>query len=385
MATEVEAVGGRTRAVRDWAAARLDEVVDDLAVLVDTETPSTDPVLLAAGAAVLTGWVLETWTGSTATTLGEGPGAVLQVDAPGSRDGTLVLLGHLDTVFDAGTVEARPFAVTDGVARGPGVFDMKAGLVQGVYAVAALDALRVPRPSVRLLVNADEEVGSLGSRSLLVDAAAGADAVLVLEPGGVAGTVKTARKGVGLWTVTATGIAAHAGLDPEAGASAVHALAALTGHLVGLADPAAGTTVNVGVLTGGTRPNVVADHARMEIDVRARTEAEAERVTAALRAWGPVDPRVRLDVAGGWNRPPWSAPAPDLVSRAEAVLASLGVAVDPREVGGASDGNILAAAGLPVLDGLGASGGGAHAEHEHVVVADLPVRIALLAGLIASD
>ncbi|GAA4885028.1 M20/M25/M40 family metallo-hydrolase [Actinomycetospora straminea] len=385
MATEAEPAAGRTSAVRDWASGCLDEIVDDLAVLVDTETPSTDPVLLAAGAAVLTGWVLETWTGSTATTLGAGPGAVLQVDAPGSRDGTVVLLGHLDTVFEAGTVAARPFTVTDGVARGPGVFDMKAGLVVGVYAVAALDALGVARPSVRLLVNADEEVGSLGSRSSLVDAAAGAEAVLVLEPGAVAGTVKTARKGVGLWTVTATGVGAHAGLDPEAGASAVHALAALTSYLAGLADPAAGTTVNVGVLTGGTRPNVVADHARMEIDVRARTDAEAARVTAALAAWRPADPRVRIEIAGGWNRPPWSTPAPGMVARAEAVLASLGVAVDPREVGGASDGNILAAAGLPVLDGLGASGGGAHAEHEHVVVADLPVRIALLAGLIAPD
>ena len=277
MATEAD--------VRAWAEGCLDEIVDDLAVLVDTETPSTDPVLLATGRALLTGWILECWPGTTATTLGEGPGSVLQVDAPGTSDGAVVLLGHLDTVFETGTVAERPFSVVDGVARGPGVFDMKAGLVQGVYAVAALDALGVPRPSVRLLVNADEEIGSLGSRDAMVAASSGAAAVLVLEPGGAAGTVKTARKGVGLWTVTATGAAAHAGLDPEAGASAVHALAALTTDLVALADAQAGTTVNVGVLTGGTRPNVVADQARLELDVRARTDAEAERVSSALAAW----------------------------------------------------------------------------------------------------
>jgi len=371
--------------VRAWAEECLDEIVDDLAVLVDTETPSTDPVLLATGRALLTGWLLECWPGATATTLGEGPGTVLQVDAPGTSDGAVVLLGHLDTVFETGTVAERPFSVVDGVARGPGVFDMKAGLVQGVYAVAALDALGVPRPSVRLLVNADEEIGSLGSRDAMVAASSGAAAVLVLEPGGAAGTVKTARKGVGLWTVTATGAAAHAGLDPEAGASAVHTLAALTTDLVALADAQAGTTVNVGVLTGGTRPNVVADQARLELDVRARTDAEAVRVSSALATWAPTDPRIRLEVAGGWNRPPWQASATWLVSRACAVAESLGVAFDPREVGGASDGNILAAAGLPVLDGLGASGGGAHAEHEHVLVDDIPARIALLAGLLAGS
>ncbi|GAA4933238.1 glutamate carboxypeptidase [Actinomycetospora succinea] len=372
-------------AVRSLIASRLDDVVEDLAMLVDAETPSTHPLLLSRGAAELVPWVKERWRCESATTLGDGPGAVIQVDVPGSLPGTVVLLGHLDTVFDAGTLARRPFSVRDGIARGPGVFDMKAGLVQGVHAVAALDELGVPRPSVRLLVNADEEVGSLGSRSFLVSAAAGASAVLVLEPGGVAGTVKTARKGVGLWTVTATGVAAHAGLDPEAGASAVHALAALTTHLVGSAHPSLGTTVNVGVFSGGTRPNVVADHARLEIDVRARTEAEASRVGEVLTSWRPDDDRVRVEVAGGWNRPPWSEPAPELVARARALVASLGVAFDPREVGGASDGNILAAAGLPVLDGLGASGGGAHAEHEHVVVGDLPVRVALLAGLIAGS
>lgn len=369
--------------VRALVAGRLDAVVDDLAALMGVETPSTDPVLLARGAAEFVAWVSQRWREAAVTTLGDGPDAVIQVDVPGELPGTVVLLGHLDTVFEAGTLARRPFTVTDGIARGPGVFDMKAGLVQGVHAVAALDELGVPRPSVRLLVNADEEVGSNGSRAALLAASSGARSVLVLEPGGVAGTVKTARKGVGLWTVTATGVAAHAGLDPEAGASAVHALAALTTHLVGLADPSRGTTVNVGVLTGGTRPNVTAEHARLEIDVRARTEAEAARVGDAVTAWRPDDDRVRMEVTGGWNRPPWSDPAPDLVALARSVVASLGVGFDPREVGGASDGNILAAAGLPVLDGLGASGGGAHAEHEHVVVGDLPVRIALLAGLVA--
>lgn len=370
-------------AVRSLIARRLDDVVDDLAMLVRAETPSTDPLLLSRGAAELVAWVKERWRAEHVRTLGDGSGAVIQVDVPGALPGRVVLLGHLDTVFDAGA--RAPFSVVDGIARGAGVFDMKAGLVQGVHAVAALDELGVPRPSVRLLVNADEEVGSLGSRSSLVEAAAGASAVLVLEPGGVAGTVKTARKGVGLWTVTATGVAAHAGLDPEAGASAVHALAALTSDLVSWASPALGTTVNVGVLTGGTRPNVVAELARLELDVRARTAEEAARVSDLLTAWRPADERVRVVLEGGWNRPPWSEPAPDLVARARSVVASLGVAFDPREVGGASDGNILAAAGLPVLDGLGASGGGAHAEHEHVIVDDLPVRIALLAGLVAGS
>lgn len=272
--------------VRALVAGRLDAVVDDLAALVGVETPSTDPALLARGTAEFVAWVSQRWREAAVTTLGDGPDAVIQVDVPGELPGTVVLLGHLDTVFEAGTLARRPFTVTDGIARGPGVFDMKAGLVQGVHAVAALDELGVPRPSVRLLVNADEEVGSNGSRAALLAASSGARSVLVLEPGGVAGTVKTARKGVGLWTVTATGVAAHAGLDPEAGASAVHALAALTTHLVGLADPSRGTTVNVGVLTGGTRPNVTAEHARLEIDVRARTEADAARVGTRSRRGG---------------------------------------------------------------------------------------------------
>jgi glutamate carboxypeptidase len=229
-------------------------------------------------------------------------------------------------------------------------------------------------------------VGSLGSRGVLVANAAGALAALVLEPGGGPGTIKHARKGVGLWDVTATGLAAHAGLDPEHGASAVHALADLTCHLAGLAEGAAGTTVNVGVLAGGTRPNVVAAAARLQLDVRARTWQEAERVERGLRAWAPADPRVRIEVTGGWNRPPWQADdaALALLDRAERVAAGWGLAVEPREVGGASDGNLLAAAGITVLDGLGASGGGAHAEHEHAVIDDVPDRVGLLAGLIAS-
>lgn len=387
--------------VRERVTGQLDTLVADLDELVTTETPSTDPELLGQGVEELTRWLRQRWPGvEVEHVVGDAEAAgsraaatVVQADLPGSLPGTVVLVGHLDTVFDAGTITQRPFTIeqstVDGkaqrVAHGPGIFDMKAGIALGVHGIAAMDAMSIPRPTVRLLVNMDEEVGSLGSRDVLVKRSEGALAALVLEPGGATGTVKYARKGVGLWDVTATGIASHAGLDPERGASALHALAGLTCHAVSLTDFSVGTTVNVGTLTGGGRANVIAPEARLQLDVRARSVQEAERVAAGLYSWSPADPRVTVTFEGGWNRPPWEAgnETLDLIRVAEQVAAGWGLTLDPRMVGGASDGNILADAGITVLDGMGASGDGAHAVHEHAVLDDLPDRAGLLAGIVA--
>ncbi|QGK69571.1 M20/M25/M40 family metallo-hydrolase [Allosaccharopolyspora coralli] len=387
--------------VRQRLAAQSDVLNADLERLVTTETPSTDPGSLGRGADVLARWVRQRWPGveveqvvGDATVAGSPEAAtVVRAEIPGSLPGTVVLLGHHDTVFDTGTIEQRPFSIaeqtwegrTRRVAHGPGVFDMKAGIVLGVHAIAALDAQGIPRPTVRLLINADEEVGSLGSRGVLVKQSEHALGALVLEPGGCTGTLKYARKGVGLWDVNATGIASHAGLDPERGASAIHALADLACHAVSLADPAVGTTVNVGTFSGGGRANVVAPAARLELDVRARTVREAERVEGGLLSWSPADPRVRVTFDGGWNRPPWQATDAThaLIRVAEQAVAGWGLSLDLREVGGASDGNVLADAGITVLDGMGASGDGAHAAHEYAVLDDMPERAGLLAAVVA--
>jgi glutamate carboxypeptidase len=235
------------------------------------------------------------------------------------------------------------------------------------------------------VLNGDEELGSPASRPVVEEACRGAAAVLVFEAS-AGGAVKTARKGVGLFDLTLTGVEAHAGLDPAAGASAVVALAEFTLAATGLTDPAAGTTVNVGVVRGGTRRNVTAGSAAAGVDVRVAGTAEADRVERALRAWAPADPRVTARLEGGWNRPVMErTPAvAALYERARAVAAELGLELAETAVGGASDGNFAAALGLPVLDGLGAVGAGAHARDEHATVSGLLERAALAAGVLAS-
>ncbi|HEX4817114.1 MAG TPA: M20/M25/M40 family metallo-hydrolase, partial [Nonomuraea sp.] len=281
------------------------------------------------------------------------------------------------------TLAAWPFAVVDGKATGPGVFDMKTGLVQSIWALRGLRELGLPHPSVRYLFNGDEEIGSPASRPVIEECAGDASAVLVFEAS-ADGALKTARKGVGIFHVRFRGVEAHAGLEPANGASAIDELARVVRRLHDLSDPASGTTVNVGVVSGGTGSNVVAGAARAEVDVRVASQAEADRVDAALAGLRPHDPRAAIEVRGGWNRPVMErgAGTARLFGIARTVAAGIGVDLRERSVGGASDGNFAAALGRPVLDGLGAVGAGAHARHEHISVDGMVERAALTAGLL---
>ena len=297
----------------------------------------------------------------------------------------ILMLGHFDTVWDRGQLKTMPVRQIDGRLHGPGVFDMKAGIALGMLAVRALAAC-LPASPLRLtmLWTTDEETGSDSSRSILEEEARRSAAVLVLEPSLPGGALKTGRKGCGDFELIIRGVSAHAGIDPSKGASAVRELARQILQIEGLQDPARGVTLNVGVVQGGTRANVVPDEARALIDVRVPSMEEAERVQAGLAALKPEIPGTTLELRGGIDRPPLerSADVVRLYHTARDIAAELGHELGEGSTGGGSDGNFTAALGVPTLDGLGAVGDGAHALHEHVVIADLPWRAALLAGLV---
>jgi glutamate carboxypeptidase len=313
-------------------------------------------------------------------------GAHVRAEFSGVSRRPILLLGHFDTVWETGTIERMPLQERDGRLYGPGVFDMKAGIAVSMLAVRALAATGRDHPSVVMVWTADEEVGSGTSRGLIEREARAAEAVLVLEPSLPGGAAKTSRKGVANYRVTVHGVSAHAGLDPGKGASAVHELARQVLAIEALQDPPRGVTVNVGRIAGGTRANVVAEHASADVDVRLPTMADAERVDAAIRALQSVHPLTRLEIEGGIDRPPLERTAGvlRLYQQAERAAARLGRSLSEGAAGGGSDGNFTGAIGVPTLDGLGPSGEGAHAAHEHVVVADLPWRAALIAELLAS-
>lgn len=363
----------------------LPEMTDDLRTVVELETPSDDKALLDAGLAAIGAWLVERLGEPDETERHDGGehGDVLAVTYRGTAPGTVLLLCHYDTVWPAGTLAEWPFEVTDGRATGPGVFDMKTGLVQAVWALRLLRELELPHPAVRLLLNGDEEIGSPASRPHIERLSEDVSATLVFEAA-QDGALKTARKGVGLFEVTAHGVESHAGLDPYAGASAIHALAEVVPAIVALGSREHGTTVNVGVISGGTGRNVVAARARCGIDIRIAEPAEMARIDTALNALAPSDPRVRLTVDGEWNRPPMVAHEASvaLFARAAAIAAEQGWELRETAVGGASDGNFVSALGRPVLDGLGAVGSGAHARHEHTLLDHLPARTALTVGLL---
>jgi glutamate carboxypeptidase len=299
----------------------------------------------------------------------------------GSSPNRVLLVGHHDTVWPLGSLVDSPFGVNDGVMRGPGCFDMKAGLVLALHAVAALPA----GCPVTVLSIADEEIGSPSSRALIEDEARRCVAALVLEGAGDGGALKIERKGVSFYRVRATGRAAHAGLEPHRGVNSTIELAHQVLAVTALADPELGTTVTPTMMSAGTTSNTVPAGGEFTVDVRARTVDEQRRVDAGMRALRPVLDGASLEVIGRPNRPPLPASASSpLFERARAVAASLGL--EPPAgvaVGGGSDGNFTAGVGTPTLDGLGAVGGGAHADDEHVLVAELPGRMALLAALIA--
>ncbi len=314
-------------------------------------------------------------------------GDVLVATHRGTGPGHVSLLGHYDTVWPTGTLAEWPIEVStvDGSERltGPGVFDMKSGLVQGVWALRLLRDAGLPTPTVTFVLNGDEEIGSLASRPVIEAVAAETDATLVLEPT-AAGAVKTGRKGIGIFRIEVTGVESHAGLDPTAGASAIHALARVIEQVVAIARSDVGTTVNVGLVEGGSGSNVVAGRARALVDVRVADATEQARVDADFDAITTGDPRVRLQVEHGWNRPPMTltdASRP-LLDVARSVAADLGEELRHATVGGASDANFVAALGKPVLCGLGAVGHGAHARGEWIRPDSVPHQTALVAGVL---
>lgn len=357
--------------------ARTDEMVEALEGLVSTESPSGRADLLAASAEGL-GALMERVLGSAPRLV---PGAAGPHVHWTSGDRPKVLLvGHHDTVFPEGTVSARPFRVADGRATGPGVFDMKCGIVQALFALTELGSTE----GVELLVTADEETGSATSRDLLVERARAAGAVLVLEPSADEGALKVGRKGVGTFTVAITGRASHAGLEPEKGVNALVELAAQVPRIAALSRPEVGTTVTPTVAAAGTAENVVPARASITVDVRVASDDERRRVESGMAALVAGLPGAALSVSGSVSRPPMhESAAAGLFDVARRVGPSVGVEdLVGVSVGGGSDGNFTAAAGVPTLDGLGAVGGGAHADHEWVDVASMGARAALVAALV---
>lgn len=314
-----------------------------------------------------------------------GPHRLVRLPGRRADAAPLLLLGHVDTVWAHGTLARLPWRIERGAATGPGVYDMKAGLVQTIWALRALDAAgRQPSRPLTVLWNTDEEAGSQASRALLEREGRRAAAGLVMEPSLPGGGVKTSRRGVGLLRVEVTGRAAHAGLDPERGVNAILELSRLALEAAALSDPAAGVTVNVGLVRGGTRTNVVPAEASADLDLRMDDPEAGELLLRRLRALRPKHPDARALWSGGVNRPPLtrSGEVLRLYGAARRLAAVLDWALPEGAAGGGSDGNILAGLGVPVLDGLGPLGDGAHAEHERVVVSDLPRRAALLAALL---
>jgi len=299
--------------------------------------------------------------------------------------GQILVLGHLDTVYEAGTLARTPFRISRGRAYGPGVFDMKAGIVIALFAIDALAAAKVaPRKRIVFLWTSDEEIGSGTSRALIEREARRSDAVLVLEPAlGPSGCVKTARKGVGEIEIVATGRAAHAGLNPEDGVNAIEEIARQIARTVRWKQPSRGITVSAGLVEGGTRTNVVPEKARVVVDVRASRAGDMRALERKFRALRPILRGAKLQIRGGFNRPPLERKASATLYGTARLLASeLGVTLGEASVGGGSDGNFTAALGVPTLDGLGAVGEGAHSPGEKILIRAMPERAAVVAGLL---
>jgi glutamate carboxypeptidase len=365
--------------------SRRPALLSHLRDLVLQESPSEDPTAVNAASALVERWARE---------LGARPkyhkqksfGHVLELRFGPARSPRkpILLLGHLDTVWPLGTLAHMPWKASAGKIEGPGSLDMKAGVVMALSAIEALRALKITRP-ITLLLNSEEEIGSPISRPITERLALESSAVLVLEPAqGLA--LKTARKGVGYYLVEVTGIAAHSGVDFEAGHSAILELARLIETIETFTDLGRGLTVNCGVVSGGTRSNVVASHAQVEVDVRIAKASDARYVERLFRTLKPADPHCRIKVSGGINRPPMERKSGTiaLFRHAQKLAAQFGFPLEEAATGGGSDGNFTAALGVPTLDGMGAIGAGAHAPHEHVLTPHLIPRTALLAAMLAT-
>ncbi len=372
-----------------WLSERTEEMVELLVRLARAESPSADraaqrePLSMIATELEQLGFEVGSIPGGE---VGDHLVARSRWAAAGNgADLPRLLVGHIDTVWPIGTLAHMPVRSEAGRLHGPGVYDMKGGLVQAIYALRAIEALGLKLSSpVTLFVNTDEEIGSPHSREHLLGLAAAAREALVLEPSfGSRGMLKTTRKGIGRFIIQVRGNASHAGIDPEGGASAILEASHLIQSLFGLNDPTRGVTVNVGTIDGGLATNVVAPEVTATVEVRVTCAEDAAELERELHALTPEDPATRLAVEGGFDRPPLEPTAGNraLWRRAGAVASELGIEIEEASVGGASDGNLTSAL-IPTLDGLGAVGDGAHTEHEHVLVERLPERAALLAGLL---
>jgi len=363
--------------VRVALDAHCEAMISDVERFVNVESPSLERECLERSAHFLADLMTRV--------LGKPPTIIESDRGPhvhwkGSNDTKVLIVGHHDTVFPLGTVARRPYSREGNVGRGPGIFDMKAGIVQAIYGVAAVKEWY----HTEILITADEEVGSHASRALLEERAKAAGAVLVLEPSADGGALKIARKGTGTFNVTITGRAAHAGLEPEKGINALVELAAQVPRIAALARPEVGTTVTPTVAKAGTADNVVPDSATIAVDVRCVIPEEKDRLEREMSALTATLAGARVEVSGGMNRPPLhESMTRDLFAIAERVARDYGIAgLQGVAVGGGSDGNITAAVGVRTLDGLGAVGAGAHAETEHVRLDLMPERAALVAGLV---
>ena len=368
------------------AESRAADCVQLLRKLVEIESPTGDE-----GANLEVARVLEREINDAGGQVERFPAPGLGAHLIGRFDGTtnnglapVLLLGHMDTVHNVGTLDRLPFLIRNGRIYGPGTYDMKGGLAVSLLALRLLaEKGSGPASDLSFLVTCDEERGSPDSRALIESEARLSRAAVVVEPSVPGGAAKCRRKGVGAYELSVEGKPAHAGIEPERGASAVHELAKQITRVCGLASAEAGTTINVGVVAGGTRENVVAELAHCTIDVRFWTKVEAERVNAALHDVRPFDDRCTLSLAGGINR--WAleetAESARLFQAARSIASALGFAIGSGESGGASDANIAAAVGCPTLDGLGPDGDGAHTLDEYILLDDVPRRIALMAAL----
>ena len=362
--------------LREQMQARVPQMVEQLGEFVNLESPSLDVEHLQVSAKYLAG-LFEKVTGRRAEIINGESGP--HVHWKGGDDTKVLIVGHHDTVFPLGTTATRPFSVDGDIARGPGIFDMKAGIVQAIHGLSAIS----DSSQVEMLITADEEVGSYTSRELIESRARATGAVLVLEPSADGGALKIARKGVGTFTVHIGGRASHAGLEPEKGINALVELAAQVQCIVAMARPELGTTVTPTVATAGNSENVVPDAAMIKVDVRVVLPEEKKRIELELSQLKPTVSGATIKVTGSVNRPPMHESAGRaLFGVAEVVAKDLGIKnLQGVAVGGGSDGNFTAAIGIPTLDGMGAVGGGAHAITEHVLISTMGERAALVAGV----
>ena len=373
--------------------ARQESIESFIKVLVETESPSGD----VAGSRAMVNKLAEVAEKLPCVSgivrhdvAGFGEHLVINAFSENSEAGQILIVGHTDTVHSLGSVAARPWRKEDGRIYGPGIFDMKGSCAMALEVLRTMETLNLkPRRAITIVLTCDEEVGSQSGWPLIEQTAKARNTVcsLVMEPPAPGGRVKTGRKGTGIFSIKVEGKAAHAGLDPEKGASAILELARQTERLHAINQSGSGITLNVGVVRGGTRSNVVAAEAEGEVDIRFSTENELQEVERLMSSLQSIDERVKVSVFGGINRPPLErTPAVvGLFETARSVAALIDFQLDEAQVGGASDGNFIAALGIPVLDGLGISGDGAHANHEHILAADISTRGTILTGLLLAQ